>query len=171
MSVCLCGWVVSPAVAFLSYQELEVLVSSVLGSHSCQLYGLLVSEQSLLLVALACLDFDEGEVHLLFLQFAVCVFPFLFVDLVCYVRSCFNLFHVLGVCRGVVGSPVSFLFHVAQNEFLVFLRQLQVVAELEAYVSLLSEDCLCGVHQFLVVVVCCLSDESFCQGLVSFSEV
>lgn len=82
MSVCLCGWVVSPAVAFLSYQELEVLVSSVLGSHSCQLYGLLVSEQSLLLVALACLDFDEGEVHLLFLQSAVCVFPFLFVDLV-----------------------------------------------------------------------------------------
>ena len=52
--------------------------------------------------------------------------------------------HIPSVCCGWVVSPaVPFLFHVAQNEFLVFLRQLQVVAELEAYVSLFSEESLC----------------------------
>ena len=169
--VCLvvAGWLASRFL--LSYDELEVIVSSVVSSISCQIKGFSVCECFVFGILLPCLGVTEGEVHHFVLLASVCVFPFLFVDLVCYVRSFFNLFHALGVCRGVVGSPVSFLFYVAKNEFLVFLRQLQVVMELEAYVSLLSEDCLCGVHQFLVVVVCCLPNECLCQGLVSLSEV
>lgn len=45
--------------------------------------------------------------------------------------------------RGVVGSPVSFLLQVGEDELFVFVGQLDVVLQLICDVSLFSEDSLC----------------------------
>lgn len=142
-SCCVLAWWLSKPFPSLSDCVFVILVSSVVASCSGKIQSVAVVKNCLLRVFFSCSGVDEREVYLLVFLLSVGVVIFIFQNFFAYVCLCFNLYHFLFFWWGVVGSPVSFLLQVGEDELLVFVGQLDVVLQLICDVSLFSEDSLC----------------------------